>query len=334
MNKRNTVKKCYIIIENLDTVAKWNTPPIKVTLFCLDRGCSTGNWVSRACCRGGNTRTGELARSLIFILFFYFCLLFTFFYHELAAGEEIQELGVLLAHFHFVQNKSAPEYCLNFPDDGSAWDRWRPWQKQWPWPTTTDLTDLLLHSAIHSGSTVDPQWIHSGSITSIQRQHRICMSKVLAVKASIPTSNCWLVAGVHSCKVGHSIATLDVLFWNNEKAEKWEEVAIEGNQERTVTQIHRSTYSLLSFSFCSPHSDYSISRKWVGGWERTDWPPQPQGSTFGTFSFLSRGEIKNGTTLTSATLPSDHSISSALVPPLPPLLVLIHLSTVKPFMPL
>ena len=28
---------------------------------------------------------------------------------------------------------------------GLRGDRWRPWQTQWPWPPTTDLTDLLLH---------------------------------------------------------------------------------------------------------------------------------------------------------------------------------------------
>ena len=151
-------------------------------------------------------------------------------------------------------------------------------------------------------STVDSQWIHNLNPAPTSNLHVKSFGRQ-SFHPYIKLLTCTIVAGVHSCKVGHSIAKLDVLLWNNEKAEQWEEVAIEGNQERTVTQIHRSTYSLLSFSFCSPHSDYSISRKWVGGWERTDWPPQPQGSTFGTFSFPTRGEIKNGTTLTSSNPP-------------------------------
>ena len=199
MNKKNTVKKCYIIIENLDTVAKWNTPPIKVTLFCLDRGCSTGNWVSRACCRGGNTRTGELARSLIFILFFYFCLLFTFFYHELAAGEEIQELGSLLDHsFLFILfflfiiylllwrtgcrggNTGTGSLTRSFsfcPELVSArilfkFSRW--WLSMRQMATVTKAVTVADNDRfdwfvapqcdpqwIHSGSTVDSQWIHN-----------------------------------------------------------------------------------------------------------------------------------------------------------------------------
>ena len=74
-NGQNTFKKRYNINKNLDTVAKWNAPPIKVTLFCLDRGCSAGNWMSRVGCRGGNTRTGELAHSFSFYSFIFLFLI-------------------------------------------------------------------------------------------------------------------------------------------------------------------------------------------------------------------------------------------------------------------